>query len=131
MATGSKRRNCAWEPTCRNKSGANPDLFSNFAGHVVCGDDAAIGRGKPNPDIFLYAAHHGLGLQDTSEGAALLAGVRQPGAEHDGKLLGHESEFLVFEDALPGVQAALAAGMKGTSLSDSRMGSRCKRAYGS
>ncbi|WFD34611.1 pseudouridine 5'-phosphatase [Malassezia cuniculi] len=106
VATGSKRRNY------NIKSGANPDIFVHFGQRAICGDDDIIGRGKPSPDIFLYAAHLGLGIQDTEEGKELLSSVRQPGAAADGTLLGREGEILVFEDEVPGVQAALAAGMK-------------------
>lgn len=83
-----------------------------------------IGRGKPKPDIFLAAAHTGLGLDASS--TPWLAGVREPGEAADGTLKGNEGELLVVEDALvraaqrrasltrqPGVQAGLAAGMKG------------------
>lgn len=78
----------------------------------MCGDDEMIGRGKPYPDIFLNAVKHGLGWQFSDEGRAILEKIRDPGAEFDGKLGGVEGEILVFEDALPGVQAGLSAGMK-------------------
>lgn len=115
VATGSKRRNCAWwSDTVEIKSGANPGLFSHFGDRAVCGDDVAVvGRGKPSPDIFLVAARTGLGLQHSEDGRRWLEGIRQPGAEHDGALMGAEDQVLVFEDALPGVQAGLAAGMRG------------------
>ncbi|WFD49244.1 pseudouridine 5'-phosphatase [Malassezia furfur] len=107
VATGSKRFNY------QIKSGANPTLFRHFGDRAICGDDkAVVGRGKPTPDIFLVAAHHGLGLQHSEEGQQFLDRVRLPGEEHDGTLRGAEHEILVFEDALPGVQAGLAAGMR-------------------
>ena len=83
------------------KARANPRIFDVFGDRVICGDDDIVGRGKPTPDIFLIAAKHGLG-------------IRNPGAEFDDRLAGHEGDVLVFEDAVPGVQAGLAAGMKGT-----------------
>ncbi|KAL4400667.1 phosphatase [Malassezia pachydermatis] len=106
VATGSKRRNF------QIKSSANPDLFKCFGDRVVCGDDKVVGRGKPNPDIFLIAAKYGLGLQHTKDGETFVQGIRDPGAEFDGVLKGTEGEVLVFEDGLPGVEAGLAAGMK-------------------
>ncbi|EJD52477.1 HAD-like protein [Auricularia subglabra TFB-10046 SS5] len=61
------------------------DVFRHFGGKVVCADDPSMHgkRSKPAPDIFLEAA----------------------------KLLGKGEGGLVFEDAIPGVQAAVAAGM--------------------
>lgn len=119
--------------TVEIKSGANPNLFKHFGDRAVCGDDKeVVGRGKPSPDIFLVAAHTGLGLQHTEEGRSFLKGVRLPGAEHDGTLQGSEHEVLVFEDALPGVQAGLAAGMRGTygySNMSSGLGPRSQRTY--
>ena len=61
---------------------------------IVCGDDAAVKRGKPAPDGFLEAA-------------------RQLGV--------HPSECLVFEDAVAGVQSARAAGCKSVAVPDPRM----------
>ena len=52
---------------------------------VITPQDVAPGRGKPSPDMFLLAAER-LGV--------------------------HASQCLVFEDALPGVAAARAAGMQ-------------------
>lgn len=82
------------------KSSANPDLFKCFGDRVVCGDDKVVGRGKPNPDIFLIAAKYGLGLQHTKDGETFVQGIRDPGAEFDGVLKGTEGEVLVFEDGL-------------------------------
>ena len=97
VATGSKRRNFDI------KSSGNGPIFAPFAGRVICGDDERLSRGKPHPDVFLLAAREGLGLRD---------GIRDLGEEHDGSLGGREGEVLVFEDAKPGVQAAVRAGMK-------------------
>lgn len=106
VATGSRRINY------QVKARANPRIFDVFGDRVICGDDDIVGRGKPTPDIFLIAAKHGLGIHNTDEGRAFLEGIRNPGAEFDDRLAGHEGDVLVFEDAVPGVQAGLAAGMK-------------------
>jgi len=66
-----------------SKRAKHEDLFAHME-IVVCGDDREVLRGKPAPDIYLLAA----------------------------KRLGVEpSRCVVFEDALSGVQSALAAGM--------------------
>lgn len=78
-------------PVCVASSGAHPrielalktvGLFDRFAGHIYSADD--VERGKPNPDLFLYAASQ-LGIQP----------------EH----------CVVIEDSPLGVTAAKAAGM--------------------
>ena len=61
---------------------------------IVKGDDPAIARGKPAPDIFLIAAQ---------------------------RLDADPAECLVFEDALAGVKAAIAAGMSVVAVPDSSM----------
>lgn len=100
VATGSKRRNF------EIKSGPNTSLFSPFGTRIVCGDDERLKRGKPHPDVFLLAAREGL------QSDVFKTGIRELGEEHDGTLAGREGEVLVFEDAMPGVQAAKRAGMK-------------------
>ncbi|KAK0566995.1 hypothetical protein OC861_002957 [Tilletia horrida] len=102
IATGSKRLNY------NLKSAHNGALFDHFQGHVICGDDSRLKRGKPFPDVFLLAALEGLSLPKE-----LTSRIRPYGAEHDAAgLLGGEGDILVFEDGLPGVEAGLAAGMK-------------------
>lgn len=97
IATGSKRHNY------KVKSSNNGPLFEPFRERVICGDDPRLKRGKPHPDVFLLAAREGLGMKE---------GIRDIGEEHDGKLGGEEQSILVFEDAIPGVQAALAGNFK-------------------
>ena len=58
---------------------------------IVTPDDVPPGRGKPEPDIFLLAAER-MGIKPT--------------------------ECVVFEDATPGIQAALAAGMDYVRVAD-------------
>lgn len=100
LATGSKRKNY------EIKSGANPSLFEPFQDRGICGDDERLKRGKPTADIFALAAREALG--DSNHWRQR---VREPGPQADGTFLGGEKEILVFEDAMPGVQAARAAGM--------------------
>lgn len=97
IATGSKRRNF------KIKSSNNGPLFEPFKGRFICGDDSRLKRGKPYPDVFLLAAREGLGMKE---------GIRDIGEEHDGSLGGQEESILVFEDAIPGVKAALAGNFK-------------------
>ena len=61
---------------------------------IVCGDDPEVKNGKPAPDGFLEAARQ-LGVDPT--------------------------ECLVFEDAVAGVQSAVAAGCKSVAVPDPRM----------
>lgn len=73
---------------------------------VVCGDDVA-GKttGKPEPYIFLFAAREKLG--------------KNVGDEEENVSPEHASERgkgLVFEDAIPGVEAGKRAGMSGATF---------------
>ncbi|KAJ3289896.1 Pseudouridine-5'-phosphatase [Borealophlyctis nickersoniae] len=70
------------------KTSQNRELFDLFDGHITCGDDEDIKRGKPHPDLFLAAAKK-LGADVTKA-----------------------QSCLVFEDAPSGVQAALNANMQ-------------------
>lgn len=74
------------------------DLFSVFpASQQVLGDDPRIGdgRGKPAPYIYLLALE------------TINAGLREKGEEEI-----RLEECLVFEDAVPGVEAGRRAGMR-------------------
>jgi pseudouridine-5'-monophosphatase len=99
IATGSVRRNY------ERKTAHLQHVFARFGEHVVCGGDDGAGRGKPFPDVFLAAAR-ALGRpvgpnEDDGE-----AGVGE--TERAERARG-----LVFEDAIPGVQAGKRAGMSG------------------
>lgn len=108
VATGSQRRN--YEQKSAHLMDA---LFGLFEGRIVCADDGLIkpGRGKPHPDVFLVAASRMLG-RDVGEGEAGERSVSEAQRAERGK-------GLVFEDAIPGVQAGKRAGMHG-SCSDVR-----------
>jgi pseudouridine 5'-phosphatase len=101
IATGSRRR------TFTLKISGHPEIFDLFEGKMACADDGAVppGRGKPYPDIYLFAARELLGRA-----------VGSPSAEAHGEV--NESERverakgLVFEDAIPGMQAGYRAGMQ-------------------
>ena len=71
------------------KTQNNQELFKHFDGHVVCGDDEAVKRGKPEPDIFHEAARRFF--------------------NHS---LVDPSDILVFEDSPSGVLAAIKGGMQ-------------------
>jgi pseudouridine-5'-monophosphatase len=97
VATSSRRRNF------EKKTDHLQAVFSLFEGKVICGDDRQYKmRGKPAPDIFLIAAKALLG-QD----------VGRPDEECTDAELEERAKGLVFEDALPGMQAGKRAGMAG------------------
>lgn len=97
IATGSVRRNY------ERKTAHLQHVFARFGEHVVCGGDEAAGRGKPFPDVFLAAARTlGRAVGPSEDGGE--AGVGE--AERVERARG-----LVFEDAIPGVQAGKRAGM--------------------
>ncbi len=88
LATSSDRRNFDL------KTARHGEWFAIFD-CLVAGDDPAVGRGKPAPDIFLVAAAR-LGTA--------------PG------------DCLVFEDSPAGVEAAVAAGMPVIAVPDRALG---------
>ncbi|KAL8382176.1 hypothetical protein RB595_006115 [Gaeumannomyces hyphopodioides] len=95
LATSSTKINMALKT-----SHLPPDLFGVFElRHVVTGDDERVpaGRGKPLPDIYLAA------LRTLNE--ALVK-------ESPGERPIEPKECLVFEDSVPGVEAARRAGMR-------------------
>ncbi|RAO69517.1 uncharacterized protein BHQ10_005529 [Talaromyces amestolkiae] len=92
LATSSHKRNYEL------KTGHVQDLFALFPkNRQVLGDDPRIGkgRGKPLPDIYLLA----------------LETINQELREKGEELIKPE-ECLVFEDAVPGVEAGRRAGMQ-------------------
>ncbi|KAF0682985.1 Aste57867_24928 [Aphanomyces stellatus] len=75
------------------KRSVHPALFEGFE-VIVCGDDPAVVKGKPSPDIFLVAAAR-LGIHDVSA-------------------------CVVVEDSPAGVAAGRAAGMQVVAVPDPR-----------
>ncbi|TRM70206.1 HAD-like domain-containing protein [Schizophyllum amplum] len=94
VATGSRRSKYAL------KTAHLGHVFEKFGARVVCGDDLAAARGKPEPDIFLTAAKGALGRN-----------VGEPGVEPTEAQRAERAKGLVFEDAMPGMQAGKRAGM--------------------
>ncbi|XP_026740054.1 pseudouridine-5'-phosphatase-like [Trichoplusia ni] len=80
LATNSSRR------AVRLHAAARPKLFGMFH-HWVCATDPGVDRGKPFPDIYLYAA-------------SLFPDKPKP------------AKCLVFEDSTVGLEAASSAGMQ-------------------
>ena len=81
--------------------------------HIVLGDDPRIprGKGKPAPDIYLLA----LETINHTIRQSLSSGGNQTGTDvaTDTNIdIIKPSECLVFEDAVPGVEAARRAGMR-------------------
>jgi pseudouridine-5'-monophosphatase len=102
VATSSRRRNF------EKKSKHLQAVFELFEEKVVCGDDQQYNmRGKPAPDIFLVAAKEVLGRD-----------VGDLNVEPTIVQLEERAKGLVFEDALPGLQAGKRAGMSGRSPSE-------------
>ncbi|KAJ7646708.1 HAD-like domain-containing protein [Roridomyces roridus] len=107
VATSSRRRNFEL------KTGHHTELFALFDGNIVCGDDAQYNmRGKPEPDIFLAAARELL-KRDVGPADA-------PGSPTDAQRA-ERSKGLVFEDALPGMQAGKRAGMSVVWVPDTQL----------
>ena len=77
----------------RLKTTHHPEWFKIFE-FVITGDDPAVGRGKPSPDIFLLAAE---------------------------RLNASPGGCLVFEDSPAGIEAAFAAGMNSVAVPDPNM----------
>ncbi|KAI9448754.1 HAD-like protein [Lactarius psammicola] len=96
IATSSRRRNY------ERKTAHLQHVFGHFGEHVVCGDDGA-GRGKPFPDVFLAAARALGRAVGPNEGDGTAGAGEAERAER--------ARGLVFEDAIPGVQAGKRAGM--------------------
>lgn len=108
VATSSKRRNFLLK-----SANLHAEIFGHFGcgtddgqEMVVCGDDVA-GKttGKPEPYIFLCAAREKLGrnVGDAEENVS---------PEHALE----RCKGLVFEDAIPGVEAGKRAGMSGATF---------------
>ena len=98
VATSSRRRNFEM------KTAHHQDLFGCFEGKIVCGDDTQYNmQGKPAPDIFLVTAVVYLGKN-----------IGSPTAIPTEDNVKERAKGLVFEDAIPGIQAGKRAGMSGT-----------------
>ena len=94
---------------CRNyhlKTAHLQSVLECFEGKVVCGDDHQYKmRGKPAPDIFIATAWEMLNRD-----------VGYPKVSRTDKQIDECRKGLVFEDALPGLQAGKRAGMSGMTL---------------
>ncbi|KAJ7665722.1 HAD-like domain-containing protein [Mycena rosella] len=106
VATSSRRRNFEL------KTGHHGEIFGCFEGKIVCGDDTQWNmRGKPEPDIFLVAAREILG-RDVGAADATDVTADQ---------LAERRKGLVFEDALPGMQAGKRAEMSVVWVPDAQL----------
>jgi len=94
VATSSSRRNYDM------KTAHLQSLFGCFEGKVICGDHKSNMKGKPAPDIFLTTAREMLNRD-----------VGYPEVSETNIHIHERGKGLVFEDALPGVQAGKRAGM--------------------
>ena len=99
VATSSSRKNYDM------KTAHLQSLFKCFEGKVVCGDDVKYDmKGKPAPDIFITTAREMLNRD-----------VGHPQVSETDIHIEERRKGLVFEDALPGMQAGKRAGMSGMS----------------
>ncbi|GJE92849.1 HAD-like protein [Phanerochaete sordida] len=100
VATGSQRRNFE-----QKSAHLMDELFGAFGGKVVCADDGLIrpGRGKPCPDVFLVTARTCLGRA--------VGELEEDDLEVTEEQRVERRKGLVFEDAIPGMQAGKRAGM--------------------
>ncbi|KAJ7933842.1 HAD-like domain-containing protein [Mycena leptocephala] len=106
VATSSSRRNFEL------KTAHLSEIFDCFEGKVVCGDDKQWNMcGKPEPDIFLVAAREILGRDVGPADAANVTASQ----------LAERRKGLVFEDALPGMQAGKRAGMSVVWVPDTKL----------
>ena len=96
VATSSSRKNYDL------KTAHLQSLFDCFEGKVVCGDHKYDMKGKPAPDIFITTAREMLNRD-----------VGHPEVTETDIHIQERGKGLVFEDALPGVQAGKRAGMSG------------------
>ncbi|KAF8236022.1 HAD-like protein [Tricholoma matsutake] len=95
VATGSRRRNLM------TKTAHLGEVFECFDDKIVCADDAKYNmNGKPAPDVFLTAARESLGRD-----------VGMAGEQCTDEQKKERAKGLVFEDAIPGLQAGKRAGM--------------------
>jgi len=102
MAIATNARRLSLE----RKTGHLQDVFRLFEGNIICGDDKEYKlQGKPAPDVFLVAAGRLLGRE-----------VGEPDIKPTSTQLEERGKGLVFEDALPGLQAGKRAGMSGKML---------------
>lgn len=109
VATGSTRRNFRLKTAHEHSDPTKIEIFSLFGDYILCGDDPRVKRPKPAPDIFLHAATmigREVGLAEEGHERGVVSGTEKE----------ERSKGLVFEDGIPGVQAALRAGMQGTLL---------------
>ncbi|KAF8575092.1 HAD-like protein [Ramaria rubella] len=102
IATGSQKRSVVL------KTSHLPQMLSLFGGNIICADD--VEHGKPCPDVFLAAAD----LLERRVGEGDYTTVDE--ATRLERLKG-----LVLEDAIPGVQAGIRAGMQVVWVPDVRL----------
>lgn len=104
IATGARRRGVEL------KTSGHLEIFGHFRGRYACADDGVVTRGKPNPDIYLYAAK-----------ALLGRAVGGADDEPSGEVSAERAKGLVFEDAIPGMQAGKRAGMNVVWVPDAQL----------